>query len=96
MSKYKVIVVASDEFITGEYQNRANTIEEAKKIAEQLYKKFDKGNYSDLRVDVYPENEYISSPTEDYPVLYKDCDGNFCWSEMKVGTYCRIGIKPLI
>ena len=95
MKNYKVIAVGSDEFISGEYAHRAETMEEAKEIAKTLYEKVDNGNYPDLRIEIYPINEYINSPSEDYPVLYKDYDGNFVWSEMKVGTYCRIGIKTI-
>lgn len=96
MKKYKVIAVACDEFISGEYDNRASTEKEAKEVAKKLYERFDNGNYPDLRVEIYPIDELINSPIEDYPVLFKDCDGILVWGEMKVGTYCRIGIKPLI
>lgn len=97
---YKVIFVDCDEPKTREYANPATDFEEAKKIAESLLDKFYNderyhNDFSDCHVAVYPFDEDIKFPLDDYPVVFRDIDGNHCWSEMKMGTYGRIGIKPL-
>lgn len=89
---YKVIVFRCDEKITKEYENKAVTMEKAIELAVKLFKQYDDGNYSDLRVDIYPWNEYVPLPMEDYPVVFKASDGTLCKGKMKVGTYCRIGL----
>lgn len=89
---YKVIVFGGDEAITKERENKAVTMKEAIELAVKLFKEHDDGNYPDLRVDIYPIDEYVPLPTEDYPVVFKDSDGALCKGKMKVGTYCRVGL----
>lgn len=94
MSEYKVLVVGGDEFLTAEYANQAESMEEAEEIAQKLHEEYDNGNYPDLRVEIYPIDEDIRHPEDNYPILLKDWDGNLVWREMVVGSYGgRIRIK---
>lgn len=89
---YKVIVFSDDTAITKERENKAETMEKAVELAVKLFKEYDDDTYPNLRVDIYPFDEYVPLPAEDYSVVFKDSDGALCKGKMKVGTYCRIGL----
>lgn len=89
MAKYKLVVYAADEQWTKEYENTANSLEEAEAKAKKLLAEYI-DDYPDTYVACYDFDEYIKHPDDDYR-CWRRVSGEEGWWWMKMGTYCRIG-----
>ena len=86
MEKFKLIVVAGDESVTGEFDNVVKGLEQAASRAEELRRQFC-DDYPDTYVACYPLNEDIHYPSSDYRIWQKDSFGSTYWKMMKVSRY---------
>lgn len=98
MAKYKLIVIAGDEAITGEYENRVNSLEEAEVKADELLTEYLE-DYPDTYIACYPYDKHNNCPMDeddenydedvrypynDYRCWVRDCFGDTYWKWMKV------------
>lgn len=96
MKRWRLFVVRAAEREEGSETYAAN-FEEADRIAKELFKKYDDGNYCDVQVwcvrheEFYPNADF--HPEEDFPVYSKDSFGDCSWSRMRVGNYGYLGLE---
>ena len=86
--KYKLIVIAGEEKITGEYENVVASIKDAETKANELMDKFI-DDYPDTYIECLEFEECYLYPSKDFKVWVQDSCGDRCWKMAKIGTYCR-------
>lgn len=96
MKRWTLFVVRGGEREEGT-DRQADNLEEAEKVAKELYKEYDDGNYCDLMVFCAPHHDYNNDyaehhPDEDFPVWSKDCCGDSYWRVMRVDDYGLLGL----
>lgn len=84
MAKYKLMVIAGDDAVTGEFDNIVKNLKDAEIKAEELRQEwFDRG-YPDTYAACYDYDEDVRYPYGDYRCWVQDCFGDTYWKWMKV------------
>lgn len=89
--RWTLFVVRGGDIENGT-DRHADNLQEAEKIARELYKKYDDGNYCDLMIFCAPHYDYNNDyaehhPQEDFPVWSRDCFGDSYWRVMRVDDF---------
>lgn len=96
MKRWTLFVVRGGEREEGT-DRQVDNLEEAEKIAKELYKEYDDGNYCDLMIFCAPHHDYNNDytehhPQEDFPVWSRDCCGDSYWRVMRVDDFGLLGL----
>lgn len=82
--KYKLIAIAGDDAVTGEFENMVNSLKDAEIRAEELRQEWFNDGYPDAYVACFDYNEDVRYPYADYRCWVQDCFGDTYWKWMKV------------